>query len=957
MRGSNSDGMKPAGQHAARLFRSGAIAAIYLISFIGLHGLTAGLQIFPEIGPWNVSAGISLWLLDFGFQFVPVVFAAHIIALRWPLPATLTGWQMMMFGVTATAVYAFGSLTIRKLTAQRRIDFLHRSTVTSFIVTVPIMALMLSVATTLIMDSTGTIGPYNIYWAILTGFTGTAAGMLLVTPFFLWSGAALLEALLDALGGIVVRRNVEPVPPIPSAMSAIPLAILGGFLYLFLGWTIPDRFILFCLISAPLIGMALRYGLNGSVSILLMLGVVGVVSAQTGRDVQDSIWIQLVLIISSLNTLVVGSLVTDRDYHEETSKRHTALLNSVSFATEQLLAMTDQDKNVIEVLRHLAREARVTRIYVLENRQNTSGSVFPILYEHWAEDAVVDDHYLQLLNVVRGKHVCDRADALGRGEALQYRAADMPEEERAIMSALNIRVALILPIFAGGRWWGCLGLDQCSTGRTWSETEVNAFKAASRALGTLLAHTNVEQQFRQFTGNIPAVFWIASPDGLQRTYVSPAYEQIWGRSCESVYEDPESWIAAIYYEDTPRIRSAIARQVSGGFDEEYRIVQPDWSVRWIRDTAFPVRDASGQVCRIVGIAQDITAQKEAEEGLRATSLLLSTLIDNLPVGIVVEDQSRRVMHVNPAFCKIFNVNAPRESLLGVDSRLVYAQQQLYAKRIDQLIRDRKPCRGEEITSNDGRIFSRDYIPLLVEGNYHYHLWQYDDITERRHNEERIHSSLKEKEVLLKEIHHRVKNNLQVISSLLYLQATQIRDRQTANVFKDSQSRVKAMALVHERLYRSSDLARIDFAGYVQDVTHHLLRSYQTSQTNIRLNVDVDPVSFNIDTAIPCALIVNELVSNSMKYAFPNKSDGEIRIRLTQESDDTLNLVISDNGVGFPPDMSLEQTNSLGLQLVYNLTSQLNGTVEIRNHGGAEVDIRFRPVASENRNSVEKVSHG
>jgi len=169
--------------------------------------------------------------------------------------------------------------------------------------------------------------------------------------------------------------------------------------------------------------------------------------------------------------------------------------------------------------------------------------------------------------------------------------------------------------------------------------------------------------------------------------------------------------------------------------------------------------------------------------------------------------------------------------------------------------------------------------------------------------------------------------------------------------------VKAMALVHERLYRSSDLARIDFAGYVQDVTHHLLRSYQTSQTNIRLNVDVDPVSFNIDTAIPCALIVNELVSNSMKYAFPNKSDGEIRIRLTQESDDTLNLVISDNGVGFPPDMSLEQTNSLGLQLVYNLTSQLNGTVEIRNHGGAEVDIRFRPVASENRNSVEKVSHG
>jgi two-component sensor histidine kinase len=289
--------------------------------------------------------------------------------------------------------------------------------------------------------------------------------------------------------------------------------------------------------------------------------------------------------------------------------------------------------------------------------------------------------------------------------------------------------------------------------------------------------------------------------------------------------------------------------------------------------------------------------------------------------------------------------------------LVYAQQQPYAKRIDQIIRERKPCRGEEIVSKDDRIFSCDYIPLLVDGNYHYHLWQYDDITERRLYEERIHTSLKEKEVLLKEIHHRVKNNLQVISSLLYLQGSQIRDYQTAQVFKDSQSRVKAMALVHERLYRSSDLARIDFAGYVQDVTHHLLRSYESSQRNIRLKIEVDPVSLNIDTAIPCALIVNELVSNSLKYAFPNALDGEIRIRLTQRDDENLNLVISDNGIGFPHDFSMERTDSLGLQLVHNLTSQLNGTVRCRNNDGAEIDIRFKPVVNESRNSCERVSHG
>jgi two-component sensor histidine kinase len=203
----------------------------------------------------------------------------------------------------------------------------------------------------------------------------------------------------------------------------------------------------------------------------------------------------------------------------------------------------------------------------------------------------------------------------------------------------------------------------------------------------------------------------------------------------------------------------------------------------------------------------------------------------------------------------------------------------------------------------------------------------------------------------------VKNNLQVISSLLYLQGSQIRDYQTAQVFKDSQSRVKAMALVHERLYQSSDLARIDFAGYVQDVTRHLLRTYESSQRNIRLKIEGDPVSLNIDTAIPCALIVNELVSNALKYAFPNALDGEIRIRLTQRDDETLNLVISDNGIGFPHDFSMERTDSLGLQLVHNLTSQLNGTVRCRNNDGAEIDIRFKPVVHESRNSGERVSHG
>jgi two-component sensor histidine kinase len=158
-----------------------------------------------------------------------------------------------------------------------------------------------------------------------------------------------------------------------------------------------------------------------------------------------------------------------------------------------------------------------------------------------------------------------------------------------------------------------------------------------------------------------------------------------------------------------------------------------------------------------------------------------------------------------------------------------------------------------------------------------------------------------------------------------------------------------MTLVHERLYQSSDLAQIDFAGYVRDVTNHLLRSYQNGRHPVRLKVDVEPVSLNIDTAIPCALIINELVSNSLKYAFPNGRPGEIHVSMNHTDSNDLNLRISDNGIGFPETLFWRNTDSLGLQLVRNLTDQLNGSIKCHLEQGAQFDIRFRPQVGEYKN--------
>ena len=211
-------------------------------------------------------------------------------------------------------------------------------------------------------------------------------------------------------------------------------------------------------------------------------------------------------------------------------------------------------------------------------------------------------------------------------------------------------------------------------------------------------------------------------------------------------------------------------------------------------------------------------------------------------------------------------------------------------------------------------------------------------------EEKIKSSLVEKEILLKEIHHRVKNNLQIIQSLLYLQSRQLKDKKSQELFKDSQSRVKSMALIHEKLYRSDDFANIKFGDYIKSLTGHLLQTYQTEQSKVDVKMDISDVSFTIDLGIPCGLIVNELVTNSLKYAFPNGNKGVIEINLFskngQSDQNFYTLNIKDNGVGIPKDFDYKQSDSLGLKLVHNLAKQLDGTVEIDLEKGTSFTIEF-----------------
>jgi two-component sensor histidine kinase len=215
-----------------------------------------------------------------------------------------------------------------------------------------------------------------------------------------------------------------------------------------------------------------------------------------------------------------------------------------------------------------------------------------------------------------------------------------------------------------------------------------------------------------------------------------------------------------------------------------------------------------------------------------------------------------------------------------------------------------------------------------------------EIAVRRRAEEHLTSSLAEKEVLLKEIHHRVKNNLQVISSLLYLQSKQIRDQDTLEMFVESQQRVRSMALVHERLYQSDNLARVDCADYVRDLVSYLHHSYGARSRLVKLSIDVVDMSMPIDTAVPFGLIVNELTSNALKHAFPDGREGEIAIRLDMVDGCQWSLVVSDNGTGLPEGLDVQNPKTLGLQLVKTLTAQMNGTIDLEQKDGTSFRITF-----------------
>ncbi|HHW05274.1 MAG TPA: histidine kinase dimerization/phosphoacceptor domain -containing protein [Methanothermobacter sp.] len=248
----------------------------------------------------------------------------------------------------------------------------------------------------------------------------------------------------------------------------------------------------------------------------------------------------------------------------------------------------------------------------------------------------------------------------------------------------------------------------------------------------------------------------------------------------------------------------------------------------------------------------------------------------------------------------------------------------------------KPYETKLLDSKGNEHYVRVFSRLVKIGGDDLLIVVIEDLTDIKKTQKELEKTVKEKELLIKETYHRVKNNLMIISSLLSLQSRYLKDKRALELFKESENRARSMALIHERLYRSSNLKEIDIAEYLQTVASGIFNSYAIP--GIKLNLDLDKVKMDVELAIPIGLIVNELVTNSLKHAFPEGAEGEVNLKLKSLNDEIL-LEVSDNGVGFPDSLDWQKTSSLGLQLVKSLSDQINADVEMISDDGTTFRIK------------------
>jgi PAS domain S-box-containing protein len=355
----------------------------------------------------------------------------------------------------------------------------------------------------------------------------------------------------------------------------------------------------------------------------------------------------------------------------------------------------------------------------------------------------------------------------------------------------------------------------------------------------------------------------------------------------------------------------------------------------------------GSIGGMLGVILDITERKKFESALQLSEKRFKEMADTLPLLVYETDEKGNITYFNKA-----GFSYTGYTLEDFDKGLTLPMMFPPGEMERAIENANKTMNGITVGTieyilkkKDGSLYPAliNTLPVIMEGKVTGRRGVVMDISEIKKAEDKIKASLKEKEILLREIHHRVKNNLQIISSMLRLQSDYITDPRMIDVFRDAQSRILTMSLVHEKLYKADNFSKINIAEYINELVGNISSSYDFNEEKIKIKINADNLYINIDTLIPLGLIINELLTNCLKHAFAGNNDGLIEIQFNKNADGQFYLSVKDNGIGIAQDMDFENIKSLGLRLVKILADQIGGELEIKNKNGSQFSILFKEV--------------
>ncbi len=456
--------------------------------------------------------------------------------------------------------------------------------------------------------------------------------------------------------------------------------------------------------------------------------------------------------------------------------------------------------------------------------------------------------------------------------------------------------------------------------------------------------------------------------GISRIDLSGKYIQANLQMCNILGYTEKEMIAKTIYdvsfeEDIESLAKSMKELVSGeikNITTERNHKRKDGSTVYCNLTRSIITNAGGEPEYIVSICEDITERKKTQKKINDQAAKINAIFDSSSHLIWSVDRNISLTSFNRNYSDaLFNLygKTPQIPENKKEPKIKFAPEEYHDfwnkkyeeafRGIPQQFETRQYDKNNKLVVREiflNPIYKDEGIIEEISGIAH-------DITEKKLAEEQMKESLQEKEVLLKEVHHRVKNNLQVISSIMNLQSSYIKDKYALEMLRELQNRIKSMSFIHESLYQTTAFASVKFSEYIVTLTKNLIHSYRIYSGLIELHHDVKEVFLNLDTSIPCGLIVNELVSNALKYAFPDGKKGAVWVRLN-EINNTVTLTVSDNGIGLPEKLDFRNTESLGLQLVTSLVEQINGEILCENKIGTKFTVTFKSDLSKKVNDVK-----